>query len=60
VYLLIVNPRGDKHHEPKELSAFAKEAAKSIKIEKDLGDFSLMLKKVIATVGKQGHRLCAC
>ena len=44
----------------KELSAVAKEAAKSIKIEKDLGDFSLMLKKVIATVGKQGHRLCAC
>ena len=43
----------------KELSAFAKEAAKSIKIEKDLGDFSLMLNKVIATVGKQGHRLCA-
>lgn len=30
----------------KELEAFAKEAAKSFKTEKDLSDFSRMLKKV--------------
>ena len=30
----------------KELLAFAKEAAKSMKTEKDLSDFSRMLKKV--------------
>ena len=30
----------------KELEAFAREAAKSIKTEKDLNDFSRMLKKV--------------
>jgi putative transposase len=32
----------------KELLAFAKEAAKSMKTEKDLSDFSRMLKKVTA------------
>jgi hypothetical protein len=32
----------------KELLAFAKEAAKSMKTEKDLGDFDRMLKKVTA------------
>jgi len=31
----------------KELEAFTKEAAKSFKTEKDLSDFSAMLKKVI-------------
>jgi putative transposase len=31
---------------PKELLAFAKEAAKSMKTEKDLSDFSRMLRKV--------------
>ena len=31
---------------PKELLAFAKEAAKSMKTEKDLSDFSSMLRKV--------------
>ena len=30
----------------KELEAFAREAAKSIKTEQDLGDFSRMLKKI--------------
>ena len=30
----------------KELLAFAKEAAKSMKTEKDLSDFSRMLKKI--------------
>lgn len=30
----------------KELEAFAREAAKSLKTEKDLSDFSRMLKKI--------------
>jgi hypothetical protein len=34
----------------KELLAFAKEAAKSMKTEKDLGDFDRMLKKVTVLV----------
>ena len=40
---------------PKELVAFTKEAAKSMKTEKDLSDFSCMLKKVTieATLGAE-------
>ena len=37
---------GDKHHEAERTIAFAKEAAKSMKTEKDLSNFSRLLKKI--------------
>ena len=47
MYLLIINPYWEiSTTNRKELEAFAKEAAKSLKTEKDLSDFSRMLKKV--------------
>tara|TARA_B110001469_G_C9585049_1_gene290212 strand:- start:1030 stop:1206 length:177 start_codon:yes stop_codon:yes gene_type:complete len=52
---LSLTPTGDKHHDPKRTIAFAKEATKSMKTEKDLSDFSRMLKKVTveAAVGAE-------
>jgi hypothetical protein len=48
VYLLIINPYGNKHHQPKRTIGLVKEAAKSMKAEKVLSDFSCVLKKVTA------------
>ncbi len=39
----------------KELEAFAKEAAKTLKTEKDLSDFSRMLKKITVEAALNGE-----
>jgi hypothetical protein len=47
VYLLIINPNREiSKMNKKELQALAQQAAKNIKTEKDLCEFSAMLKKI--------------